>query len=77
VDPSGSELDAAVAGAVVELIGTAEAQLLGAAEFEIAGHTVLTVLMGASDNRLSGSAVQRGGRAFAIARAVWAALERP
>jgi len=76
VDPSGSDMDVSVAAAVAELVGNPEAELLGTAESEIAAHTILTVLMGVGDDRLSGSAVQRGGRAFAMARAVWAALER-
>ena len=76
LDPSGSELDSSVAAAVAELYGKSGAELLGAAESEIAAHTVLTVLIGIGDDQVSGSAVQRGGRAFAIARAVWTALER-
>ena len=76
LDSSGSDMDDAVAEAVAELLGRPEAQLLGMAESEIADHTILTVLVGVGDTRLSGSSVQAGGRAFAIARAVCAALER-
>lgn len=76
VDPLGSDMDDSVAAAAAELLGNPQAELLGVAESEIAGHRVLTVLMGIGDDRLSGSVVQRGGRVFAMARAVWAALER-
>ena len=76
LDPSGSDLDESVAAAVAEHFASPEAELLGAVDSEIAAHTIVTVLIGRGDERLSGAAVQRGGRAFVVARAVWAALER-
>ncbi|MDJ0664931.1 MAG: hypothetical protein QNJ75_10240 [Acidimicrobiia bacterium] len=76
LDPMGSDLDESVAAAVAEHFASPEAELLGVVESEIAAHTVVTVLIGRGEERLSGAAVQRGGRAFVTARAVWAALER-
>lgn len=74
--PTGSGMDEAVADSVAELVGQSGTSFLGAAESEIGGYQIITVLLGKGDERLSGSAVQRGGRAYATARAVWAALDR-
>ncbi len=76
LDSSGSGMDEAVAAAVAELAGQAGAGLVGAAEADMGGHTVVTVLVAVGEQQVSGSAIQRGGRAYAVAKAVWSALER-
>ena len=70
-------MDHAVASAVGELCQQPDAVLLGVAESDLGGYAVITVLIGVDDcSRYSGSAVQHGGRAFAVARATWAALDK-
>ncbi len=76
LDSSGAGMDEAVAAAVGELAGKPGAALAGAAEADLGGHTVVTVLIAMGERQVSGSAIQRGGRAYAVARAVWSALER-
>ena len=76
LDSSGAGMDEAVAAAVGELAGHPGSMLVGATHSEMAGHTVVTVLLATGEKHVSGSAIQRGGRAYAVARAVWSALER-
>lgn len=75
LDASGSGLDEAVVSAVAELVGGGTVASLGVADADLGGHAVVTVLLRKGDRIVSGSAVQQGGRAYAVARAVWAALE--
>jgi hypothetical protein len=75
LDASGTGMDEAVAGAVAELTGHSATTLLGVAEAELSGHTVITVVVGLGDQFRSGSAIQTGGRAYAVARATWSALD--
>ncbi len=74
LDSAGPGMDEAVVFAVGELAGHSGLSLLGVAESDLGGHTVITVLVTVGESRFSGSAVQRGGRAFAVAKATWSAL---
>lgn len=74
LDSAGTGMDEAVVFAVGELAGSPGLSLLGVAESDLGGHTVITVLVTVGESRFSGSAVQRGGRAFAVAKATWSAL---
>ncbi len=68
-------MDAAVVDAVAELADERDVSLAGVSESELAGYTVVTVLVAVGENRhASGAAVQQGGRAYAVARATWVAL---
>ena len=71
-------LDAAVVEAVAELTGSAPVRLVavsGATHDEV---PVLTVVLATADRGdIAGAAVQLGGRAFAVARAAWAAPKSP
>jgi len=75
LDAAGTGLDDAVVSAVTELVGRGTVTTLGVADAEMAEHTVITVLLRRGDRIVTGSAVQQGGRAYAVARAVWEALE--
>lgn len=71
-------LDAAVAEGVAELIGAAPVRLIDIHETTSNDSTVLTVVLATVDRGdVVGAAIQTGGRAFAVARAVWAALRSP
>ena len=71
-------LDAAVVDAVAELTGSAPVRLLSISETAHNETPVLTVVMATADRGdVAGAAVQSGGRAFALARAAWAALKSP
>ena len=76
LDAMGTGMDEAVVAAVCELKDCPTMKLLGCSDADMGGHTVVTLLVGAGDRSMSGSAVQRGGRAFAVAHAAWAALEK-
>lgn len=67
-------MDGAVAGAVADLADRSDVTLVGVSEESLGGHVVITVLLEVEGTQRSGSAVQRGGRPFALAEAVWAAL---
>jgi hypothetical protein len=71
-------LDASVAEGVANLIGAAPVQLIDVQETTANDSTVLTVFLTTVDQGdVVGAAIQTGGRAFAVARAVWAALRSP
>ncbi len=72
----GSGLDEAVVAAVAELTEHRNVELVGCDESKIAGHTVVVVLLAIDDRRVTGSAVQRAGRAYAMAHAAWSALDQ-
>ncbi len=76
LDPAGHGMDEAVVAAVGELSDHAGLSVLGVSEAEFGSDAVITVLVALGDSKLSGSAVQRGGRAYAVARATWSALEK-
>ena len=70
-------LDGAIVAGVAELVGRA-AELTKVIEDTVDDLLVLTVLIDVGEDRpRAGAAVQWGGRAYAIARAAWAALTAP
>jgi len=72
---SGPAIDQAVVSAVADLAGEAALPLICSLdERELAGESVVTIVIEASGRRLVGSAIVEGGRAYAVGRAVWAAL---
>jgi hypothetical protein len=72
-----SGMDEAITDAVAQLRNMVGTALVGVAEAELDGTTVVTVLIDLGERRrLSGSAVQQGGRAYAVALAAWSALDR-
>ena len=76
LDAAGSDLDEAVVAAVAELSGHRNVELAGCQESQIAGHEVVVVLLAVGDRKVTGSAVQRAGRAYAMAHATWSALDQ-
>lgn len=73
--PSVVAVDHAVVQAVAELAETAtQPRLCSMDERELGGTAVVTVVIEESGERLVGSAIVRSGRAYAVGRAVWAAL---
>ena len=68
LDPAGTGMDEAVVAAVGELTGHPASSLVGVAESDMGGYTVITVLVGEGERRVSGSSIQRGGRAYAVAQ---------
>jgi hypothetical protein len=78
VATGGSGLDDAVIAAVADMVGSAVVGLTDVTEHSFGEHRVLTVLLTGDDGALyAGAAVQRGGRAYAVARAAWVALTEP
>jgi hypothetical protein len=72
---SAPAIDQAVVSAVADLAGAAALPLICSLdERELAGESVVTIVIEASGRRLVGSAIVEGGRAYAVGRAVWAAL---
>ena len=68
-------LDQAVVGAVAALAGAPSVPLIRSVDVrELDGTRVVTVMIDENGDRLVGSAVFEGGRAYAVGRAVWAAL---
>ena len=68
-------LDEAVVRAVAQLMSWEPAPLaISTSEHETDGSTVVTVVLEMGRLRVAGSAVVDGGRAYAVGRAVWAAL---
>lgn len=76
LDAAGSDLDEAVVAAVAELSDHRNVELVGCDESQIAGHAVVVVLLAVGDRKVTGSAVQRAGRAYALAHATWSALDQ-
>jgi hypothetical protein len=74
VVPTGAGMDGAVVEAVADLADHSDVALIGVGEESLGGQVVITVLVRAGGAQVSGSAVQTGGRPFALADAVWAAL---
>ena len=73
-----AEMDGAVVAVVAELIGAGPVTLVDVLEETVDELVVLTVLVGSGEGPpQAGAAVQLGGRAYAIARATWAALTLP
>jgi hypothetical protein len=71
-------LDAAVVEAVADLTSTAAVRLLDVKEATHNDSAVLTVVLATAERGdVAGAAIQSGGRAFAVARAAWAALKSP
>ena len=70
-----AEMEEAIVAAVGELTGTAGVAVAGVNEARFGDHAVITVLLErAEGDFVSGAAIQRGGRAYAVARAAWLAL---
>ncbi len=68
-------LDQAVVGAVAAVAGAPSVPLIRSVDVrELGGTRVVTVMIDENGDRLVGSAVFEGGRAYAVGRAVWAAL---
>jgi hypothetical protein len=68
-------LDQAVVSAVAELAGADSVPLVQSVDVrDLGGTSVLTIVIDESGDRLVGSAIVEGGRAYAVGRAVWAAL---
>jgi hypothetical protein len=68
-------VDESIVAAVAEITGHRTTRLLGVQESDLGGTPVLTVAVELADrSRAVGSAVSEGGRAYAVARAAWAAL---
>jgi hypothetical protein len=75
LDAGVAEMDDALVAAVAELTENPEAALVDLSEALLGDQTVVTVLVSLGDGtRVTGSAIQLGGRAFAVARAAWIAL---
>lgn len=68
-------LDEAILGAVAELWDQEQVSLVQVSEAKLGEHTVVTVLIAAEGRELTGATIQRGGRAYAVARASWIALD--
>ena len=72
---AGPAFDQAVVSAVAELAGAATAPLIRSVDLrDIGGTSVVTVVIDEAGDQLVGSAIVEGGRAYAVGRAVWAAL---
>ncbi len=71
-------VDRALLSAVCELLGIdPEPALVSVSAAESDGSPLVTVLLDDGASRTAGSAVIRGNRAWAVARAMWAALSGP
>lgn len=72
---SGPAFDQAVVSAVSELAGATSIPLVRSVDVrDIGGVSVVTVVIDEAGDRLVGSAIVEGGRAYAVGRAVWTAL---
>ncbi len=72
---AGPAFDQAVVSAVSELAGATSIPLVRSVDVrDIGGTSVVTVVIDEAGDRLVGSAIVEGGRAYAVGRAVWAAL---
>ena len=71
-------LDAAIVSAVAELTEQVDTTLQHVVEHEMGDHVVVTVLVTTAEGKAAtGSAIQVGGRAYAVARASWRAFTAP
>jgi len=72
---AGPAFDQAVVSAVSELAGATSVPLVRSVDArDIGGTSVVTVVIDEAGDRLVGSAIVDGGRAYAVGRAVWAAF---
>ncbi len=72
---AGPAFDQAVVSAVGELAGATSNPLVRSVDLrDIGGTSVVTVVIDEAGDRLVGSSIVEGGRAYAVGRAVWAAL---
>ncbi len=72
---AGPAFDQAVVSAVSELAGATSIPLVRSVDVrDIGGTSVVTVVIDEAGDRLVGSAIVEGGRAYAVGRAVWTAL---
>jgi len=72
---AGPAFDQAVVSAVAELAGATSNPLIRSVDVrDIGGTSVATIVIDEAGDRLVGSAIVEGGRAYAVGRAVWAAL---
>jgi hypothetical protein len=72
---AGPAFDQAVVSAVAELAGATSSPLVRSVDLRDIGTTsVVTVVIDEAGDRLVGSSIVEGGRAYAVGRAVWAAL---
>lgn len=72
---SGPALDQAVVSAIAQLAGATSTLLIRSVDVrDIDGTSVVTVVLDEDGDRLVGSAIVEGGRAYAVGRAVWTAL---
>ncbi len=72
---SNPALDQAVVSAVAQLAGATSNPLIRSVDVrDIDGMSVVTVVIDEAGDRLVGSAIVEGGRAYAVGRAVWTAL---
>ncbi|MFV9672264.1 MAG: hypothetical protein ACNYZH_03475, partial [Acidimicrobiia bacterium] len=64
-----------VVSAVAQLAGATSTPLIRSVDVrDIGGTSVVTVVIDEAGDRLVGSAIVEGGRAYAVGRAVWTAL---
>lgn len=76
--PTVNGIDRALLSLVSGLLErTPEPALMSVIETTVEGTPLLTVLLDDGSRRLAGTAVDRGNRAWAVARAMWAALSGP
>lgn len=68
-------LDEAILRAEAELLDRQHVSLVQVSEATLGEHKVVTVLVTVEDRSLTGATIQRGGRAYAVARAFWTALD--
>jgi hypothetical protein len=72
---SAGAIDEALVATVAELAGRTGVALLGVTEANFEDNRVVTVLLRSGEIVASGSAIQLGGRPYALAQATWKALE--
>ncbi|MEA3502121.1 MAG: hypothetical protein U9R47_05045 [Actinomycetota bacterium] len=72
---AGPAFDQAVVSAVAELAGATSNPLVRSVDLrDIGGTSVVTIVIDEAGDRLVGSSIVEGGRAYAVGRAAWAAL---
>ncbi|MCJ7780443.1 MAG: hypothetical protein MUQ27_06415 [Acidimicrobiia bacterium] len=71
----GPAFDQAVVSAVAELAGATTSPLVRSVDLrDVGGTSVVTVVIDEAGDALVGSSIMDGGRAYAVGRAVWAAM---
>jgi hypothetical protein len=72
---AGPAFDQAVVSAVAELAGATTSPLVRSVDLrDVGGTSVVTVVIDEAGDALVGSSIVNGGRAYAVGRAVWAAM---